>query len=87
MDELNELLLKMKNKELENEKHLKGYMFDSLVFRYRDARYKQAEWEVEQNVKIKGKDKITARKAAIVQADRDFMRFVSILDEAIGKHD
>lgn len=69
----------------EDKKHLKGYMFDSLVYRYKLARRKQTEKEIEEE-----------RKSACPRHDydyylrneeRDVMRFIQILDEAIGEHD
>lgn len=59
--------------------HLKGYIFDSLVFRYMIARNAQAELEIR-------KEGITYEKAKS-RADRDKMRFIQILNEAIGEHD
>ena len=66
------------NKE-ENIKHLKGYMYDSLVYRYQLARYTQADLEAQN-------DGISIEKAR-KYAQRDIMRFIQILDEAIGEHD
>ena len=59
--------------------HLKGYIFDSLVYRYMMARNAQTELEIK-------KEGITYDKAKL-RADRDKMRFMQILDEAIGEHD
>lgn len=61
----------------ENKKHLKGYMFDSLVYRYKQALteaslYKSWWNKTEYNEKA---------------MQRDLMRFIQILDEAIGEHD
>lgn len=69
--------------EKEDNKHLKGYIFDSLVYRYMMARDKQMEYE---NIidKQEGKYNPNARSK---QANRDKMRFIEILDEAIGEHD
>lgn len=67
-----------KNKD-EHKKHLKGYMYDSLVYRYQLARYTQADLEAQNEcASIKEKRKY---------AERDIMRFIQILDEAIGEHD
>ena len=62
-----------------HEKHLKGYIFDSLVYRYQLARFTQADYEA----KAKGESIQESRNRAV----RDTMRFVQILDEAIGEHD
>lgn len=59
--------------------HLKGYIFDSLVFRYITARDAQAELEIK-------KEGITYETAKS-RANRDKMRFIEILNEAIGEHD
>lgn len=59
--------------------HLKGYIFDSLVFRYITARDAQAELEIR-------KEGITYETAKS-RAGRDKMRFIQILNEAIGEHD
>ena len=67
-----------KNKD-EHEKHLKGYIFDSLVYRYQLARYAQANYETLQRNKDLFKEK--------QYAERDIARFIQILDEAIGEHD
>lgn len=75
-----------KNKE-NNKKHLKGYMYDSLVYRYQLALYKASLKDAE-DIMIKEQ---TSKKEAEVKArhnyNRDIMRFCEILDEAIGIHD
>ena len=63
----------------QDDKHLKGYIYDSLVFRYMKARNAEAELEMK-------KEGITYDKAKS-RADRDKMRFMQILNEAIGEHD
>jgi hypothetical protein len=65
------------NNKNEHEKHLKGYMFDSLVYRYKQAlteAYLYKSWweRTEYNEKA---------------LNRDLMRFIQILNEAIGDHD
>ncbi len=59
--------------------HLKGYIFDSLVYRYMMARDAQTELEIK-------KEGITYEKAKS-RANRDKMRFIQILNEVIGEHD
>ena len=65
------------NNKNEHEKHLKGYMFDSLVYRYKQAlteaylyksRYERTEYNE-------------------IAMNRDLRRFIEILNEAIGEHD
>lgn len=63
-----------------NKKKLKGYQYDSLVYRYIRAREKQAEYEY-----IYGKT--SDRTTCDERANRDIMRFCQILDEAIGEHE
>ena len=63
----------------EHQKHLKGYIYDSLVYRYQLARYTQADLEAQNShASIEEERKY---------AKRDIMRFVQILDEAMGEHD
>jgi len=65
-----------------NNKHLKGFIFDSLVYRYKNAREKLAIYE-EQEKKKKGEGFDHIEKIA----QRDIMKFIEILNEAIGDHD
>lgn len=76
--DINDLMDYYNNKD-ENKKHLKGYIFDSLVYRYQLARFTQADYEA----RAKGENIQQSRDRAV----RDIMRFVQILDEAIGEHD
>ena len=68
----------------EDKKHLNGYIFDSLVFRYIIARKQMAEYE---NLKFKGGCSSKENNFYDKQANRDIIRFCQILDEAIGEHD
>ena len=63
-----------------NEKKLKGYQYDSLVYRYIRAREAMAQWEYE-------RDRSRDRSWYFKRADRDIMRFCEILNEAIGDHE
>ena len=66
----------------EYEKKLKGYQYDSLVYRYIRAREQMAEYEYVKD------DKHAQSKAYYQsQANRDIMRFCQILDEVIGEHE
>lgn len=59
--------------------HLKGYIYDSLVFRYMKARDAEAELErITQKISY---------ETSVSRANRDKMRFMQILNEAIGEHD
>lgn len=72
--------------EEKSDKRVKGYGYDSLVFRFKEARYKQAELEAIEARK-NGKDPYTAKERADKRAERDFMRFCQILDDLLGEHD
>lgn len=59
--------------------HLKGYIFDSLMFRYMKARDAEAELErITQEIPY---------ETSVNRANRDKRRFMEILDEVIGEHD
>ena len=73
---LQEILDYYENKD-DHEKHLKGYMYDSLVYRYKEALYKAHLYDAKRNEE-------PFRKEPYV---RDLMRFIQILDEAIGEHE
>lgn len=60
-------------------KHLNGYIFDSLMYRYQLARERQLMYEI-------AKESIEP-KTARDRFNRDLMRFGQILDEAMGEHD
>ena len=76
----------IKEAEIKNEKRAKGYGYDSLVFRFKEARYKQAELEAIDATR-NGKHPSTAKERADKRAERDFMRFYQILDDLLGEHD
>lgn len=74
--------------QLDNEKkHMKGYIFDSLVYRYKIA----LEDTVVTRAERYQQDKFCSKKEAEMYVrnlnNRDLMRFVQILDEAMGEHD
>ena len=64
--------------EIENDKHLNGYMFDSLVYRYQLARQELAKYIAyyNSNRPLEQENR---------NANRDIMRFVQILDELVGE--
>ena len=71
-----------------DEKKLKGYQYDSLVYRYIRAREQMAEYEYLRDVQSnaynnKCKEWATYRELA----NRDILRFCKILNDAIGEHD
>lgn len=80
-DVANKLVLEMVDEapKIENkDKHLNGYMFDSLVYRYQLARQELAKYIAYYN----GKRSLEQETR---NANRDIMRFVQILDELIGE--
>ena len=71
------------------EKEKKGYMYDSLVFRYKMAREAEMRANIENKTKlarIQGKDLYDIEIMERSRCTRDFMRFLEILNEAIGEH-
>lgn len=67
--------------------HLKGYMFDSLVYRFKDYQAKAFQVEVNDLKYQRNLPEIDARQIVKDRYERDLMRFIEILDEAIGEHD
>lgn len=82
---INDLMDYFNNKD-ENKKHLKGYMYDSLIYRYKYVREKLAELEYREQGTV-GNDDYKSLPLYRDLAERDIMRFIQILDEAIGEHD
>lgn len=72
-----------------NEKHLKGYMFDSLVYRYQLALEQRVETLARQYIWSGKFNEKREAEAYVRQHEnkRDLMAFIRILDEAIGDHD
>ena len=68
------------------QKHMKGYMFDSLVYRFKDYQSRAFQMEVI-DLKNQGKYESDARNIVRDRHNRDLMRFIEILNEAIGEHD
>ena len=69
-----------------DEKKLKGYQYDSLIYRYIRAREQMAEYEYlrDKQSNISNHTEWTVYRQ---RANRDIMRFVQILDEVIGEHE
>ena len=72
-----DILTKMENR-------IKGYGFDSLVFRYKMAREEQARYEF---LKARKEGSTKEESYYMRLANRDLMRFIEILDDLIGEHD
>ena len=91
MKELKKVVMKAQqfdniSENLQNiEKHTKGYIYDSLCYRYQLARYKAMEMDINTFAIDLGLKE--AQKKAKKLYERDCMRFYQILDEAIGEHD
>ena len=83
-DEIFDRIIKEAN---EYTKKCKGYMYDSLCYRYQLARYKACEADAIDLVMTKGMSKREAEAQARKTCERDCLRFYQILDEAIGEHD
>ena len=70
-----------------NEKHMKGFMFDSLVYRFKDYQARAFPLEVMDMKHSRNLSEVEARERVKYRHERDLMRFIQILDEAIGEHD
>ena len=75
---IGDTVLKLFTKE--DEKKLKGYQYDSLVYRYIRAREAMAELEWSRDHKLE-------KSKYYDMAKRDILRFCEILDETIGEHE
>lgn len=78
----------------DDEKHIKGLLYDNLALRYIRAREHECDLETLQMFKsdISVAEKYGSLENALIKrrrhnADRDIMRFLQILNEAIGEHD
>ena len=87
-NEIFDQLIKNANKAFdEYNKNCKGYMYDSLCYRYQLARYKACEADAMDLVITKGMSKREAEAQARKAYERDCLRFYQILAEEIGEHD
>lgn len=69
------------------DKHVKGYMYDSLVYRFKDYQEKAFPLEVMDYKYKHNVNEIEARINIRDRYNRDLMRFIEVLNEAIGEHD
>ena len=67
--------------------HTKGFMYDSLIFRFKEYQFKAFQSEVMDYRHSNCCSEIEARNKIQNRHNRDLMRFIQILDEAIGEHD
>lgn len=77
----------MKNGGINNNEHIRGFMFDSLVYRFKDYQARAFMSEVHDYKYNHNVSEAEARQRIKFMHDRDLMRFIQILDEAIGEHD
>ena len=70
-----------------DQKHSKGFMFDSLVYRFKDYQARAFQAEVTDYKYNHSCSDLEAREKVKGRHNRDLMRFIEILDEAIGEHD
>ena len=77
----------MKTGGTNNEQHMKGFIFDSLVYRFKDYQSRAFPLEVMDMKHNRNLSEVEARERVKSQHNRDLMRFIQILDEAIGEHD
>ena len=77
----------MKTDGTNNEQHTKGFMFDSLVYRFKDYQSRAFMSEVNDFKYSHVISEMEARQRVKDKHNRDLMRFIQILDEAIGEHD
>lgn len=71
----------------EFQKNLKGYQYDSLVYRFRIALERGREARIRYyEERFPDESHVENRKRAYAEEGRDLMRFCQILDEAIGEH-
>lgn len=73
--------------EFVDKSHIKGYMFDSLVYRFKDYQTRAFAAEVAEYKYQHMTSEAEARQHIRSRHNRDLMRFIQILDEAIGEHD
>ena len=68
-------------------KHMKGFMFDSLVYRFKFYQEKVFNLEVQELKYQRNVSELEARTLVQNRHGRDLMRFIEILNEAMGEHD
>ena len=71
----------------EHIKHHKGYLFDSLVYRFKDYQSRAYYSEVKDFMYKRNASEMEAKITITNRHERDLFRFIQILDEAIGEHD
>ena len=77
----------MENKKVNKKQHTKGFIFDSLVYRFKDYQARAFDVEVKEFMELRNSSYIEARNTIRNRHNRDLMRFIEILNEAMGEHD
>lgn len=67
--------------------HTKGFMYDSLIYRFKDYQARAFQAEVVDYKYKHNASEIDARLQIQDRHTRDLMRFIEILNEAMGEHD
>ena len=67
--------------------HTKGFMYDSLIFRFKEYQAKAFYLDVQDYKYERNCSEIEARNRIKDRYNRDLMRFIEILNGAIGEHD
>lgn len=62
-----------------------GYLFDSLVFRFKEYQAKAFKQD-HYDLMTKGYSDREANQKVLSMHNRDLMRFIQLLDEAMGEH-
>ena len=65
---------------------MRGYMFDSLVFRFKDYQSRAYSAEVQEEKYQRNLSEVEARIRVRDRHNRDLMRFIDILNKAMGEH-
>ena len=71
----------------EDHKHIKGYIYDSLIYRFKDYQARAFRAEVVEYKHNHNVPDLEAMRMVRSRHNRDLMRFIEILNEAIGEHD
>lgn len=65
---------------------MRGYMYDSLVFRFKDYQSRAYLTEVQEERYHRNISETEARIKVRDKHNRDLMRFIDILNKAMGEH-
>lgn len=82
-----DFIKQIENENNKNEIHTKGYIFDSLIYRYKLALEETVQSKTDLYVFNHGCNRKEAEAQVRKMNNQDLIRFIQILDEAIGEHD